>query len=154
MATATSAVNAAIAGLVSLVQAAVTTADPTNKVLVVEGPPGPNQPDDMVIIAERVNQTYDPHNLRGDMGSGALYEKIEISVHIDCYVGGDTFATARARCLVLSKAVDDAVRNDPTLSSSVLLSRPSSHSYEAMWDEDHKGTRVTCDMFVYAEASP
>jgi hypothetical protein len=150
MSTATSAVNATLTNLVTAVTASVN--DTT--VLVCEGPPGEFQPDDMIVIGERITQQYEPHALVGSMGSAALHETFQIYVHIDCYRGGDTFATTRARCLTLAKAIDDAVRNDPTVGGAVYLAYPSSHAYEQSWDPDNKGTRVTCELYVHCQALP
>lgn len=153
MAAATSTINAAVTALVAAITASVND----TSVLVTEGPPSQNQPDDFITVGERISQTYTPHAMVGSGGSGFLHEEYDVFIHIDVYRGGDSFSTVRSRCLVLSKAVDDAVRNDPSLglsSSGLYLAFPQSHIYEQTWDEDHKGTRCTCDLYVHCQAIP
>ena len=150
MATATSAVNAALTAIVSAVTASVND----TSVLITEGPPTLNQPDDLIVIGERINQQYAPHALVGSAGSGFLHETFQVSIVIDVFRGGDNFTTTRSRCMALSKLCDDAIRNDPTLAGSVYLAYPSDHSYEQLWEVDSKGTRVKCDMFIHCQAIP
>ena len=154
MPSATSSVNAAIIALVAAIGTQVTALDPSAAISVTEGPPTQNQPDDLVVIGERINQQYEPHALVGSGGSGWLHETFEISVHIDVYRGGDLFSVARLRALAIAKACDDAVRLDPSLAGTVYLAYPSAHSYEQLWEPDNKGVRVVADMFVHCQAIP
>ena len=116
MATATSTVSAAVTAIITAIntQPAVTsTAIPPP--LVSQGPPGLNQPDDMIIIGERIAQRYIPMTYRGDGGPGWLEEEYTVSVNVWCYRGGDDPVVngVLARRYALVNAVNDAVRNDP-----------------------------------------
>jgi hypothetical protein len=152
MATATSTVAAAI----SAVLAAINTqpAVGTFPTLVKKGAPGPNVPDDLVIVGERVRQEYTPHHMRGDGGSGFLQERYRISVVVDCYRGGDDPDQALTRCETLVNAVDDSVRDDPSLGGVVILAYPAQHSYTLDWEPDHKGWIARCEIEVECLAEP
>lgn len=157
MATATSTVVNAIAALIAAIntQSAVTSSTTQQAPpLVKKGAPGPNQPDDLIIVGELVSQRYTPDVFRGDGGSGWLQEDYTISVVVNCYRGGDNPDDALTRCEVLVNAVDDAVRNDPSLAGAVLIAYPSAHDYSVTWEPDHKGWIAQCDMYVTCMAKP
>jgi len=156
MATATSKVNAVVAALVAGVQAAMLAFDTSGAVRVYEGVPMTDQPEDWLVIAQEVNQTYEAHAMVGSLGSGSLREEFQISVHIASYRGSDSpTTTTRARCAALAGVVDDFVRNDPQIGGTCWLAFPSAHAYRSEpAGEQNQGVETVCDMFVTCNAIP
>ena len=149
MATATSTIAAARTALIAAInqQPAVTANNqPYSPVLVRVGPPGTYIPEDMIIVGEQVRQAYQVHEMRGDGGQGWLQEDYKMTVLVDSWRGGDDSSVAMLRCEALVNAVDDAIRNDPSLNSTVTVAWPSAHEYSIGWEEDHKGWVARCAM--------
>jgi hypothetical protein len=154
MATATSGVDAAVTNLIAAIntQPAILAASPF--VQVVEGPPTLSMEDDLIVVAEHIQQMYQPHAVVGSGGSKWLIEEILISITVDVFRGGDNATTTRQRCETLVNAVDDAVRNDPTLGGAVYMAYPSLHQYSQTWDFDAKGRRCICAMEIMTRNLP
>jgi hypothetical protein len=154
MATATSKVDAVITNLLAAINASTVITSQVTPVLVYEGPPTLNQPDDFITVAEHIQQMYQPHAVVGTGGSNWLIEEILVSVEVTVYRGGDTFKTSRQRCETIVNAIDDAVRNDPTLAGAVYLAYPTLHQYTQKWEVDAKGTFCNCAMQILCRALP
>ena len=150
------AVNAAVTAIVAAVNTQIALIAPINgiSILVCEGPPGTYEPDDMVVIAEHIAHTAQPHQIIGTGSFGWLLEEFRVSVTVDVYRGGDDAATVRSRCLTLANAVDTAIRVDPSLAGSVFVAWPVEHRYESSFDPDNKGRRMTCEIAILCRAVP
>lgn len=144
-----SAWDAAAAAVLAavLTQPAVTQAGAN--ILVQEGMPGPDQPEDILIVNTGVHQTAVPHWMVGSGGSGWLEETFRVGVRIEVYRGGDDAPATRTRCKALADAVDVAVRTDPSLGGAVLWAYPASHTFSAAdWDSAGKGRLMSCEMEI------
>lgn len=119
-------------------------------VLVQYGPPGPNQPDDIVAIGLDIDQESVPYQMVGSGQAGWLDETYTVDITISVFRGGDDPRAAHERAWTLKNAVDQVVRGDPTLGGAVLVSWPSGVSSRQDLEEQHKGRtvmlvqRVTC----------
>lgn len=160
MATATSAVSAALDGLLYRINNGVTvTRTPlvlTNagllngdQIWLLEGPPAAqNQPTNMIVV-DQVQQRAEPHNMRGDMGSGFLREDFDILINCSSYIGGDNMTLARQSVATLVKLVHDAVRNDPTLNGALNgAAWPADNLWSVQWQESFVGVLGVCEMKV------
>lgn len=155
MPSATSKIDSAVANLITAINTQAAIASTITPVGVYEGKPySQGQPDDLIVVAEEIQQSYREHNLVGTGGSGWLLEEFNISVVVDVYRGSDNYRTTRQRCETLVNAVDDAVRNDPSLAGAVITAWPSLHQYSQVWEEDGKGTRCKCEIVISCRALP
>jgi hypothetical protein len=156
MATATSTVQAAQAAILAAISASTVITTSVPPPLVKIGPPqvGVQIPDDLIIIGEQTRQAYQPTVMRGDGGAGWLQEDYKTTLVVDVYRGGDDSTVAQSRLFTLVNAVDDAIRNDPSLNTTVILAWPSAHNYTLDWEPDAKGWIARCDMEISVVAKP
>ena len=117
-------------------------------------PAGQNLPDDIIAIGSRVQQRSEPHNLVGGGGSYWLLEQYTIDVMVSCYRGGDDQSQAWSRMVALVAAVDDAIRQDPSLGNVIGVSWPAGHDYNLAYVEDHKGWLADCEISVMVKSLP
>jgi hypothetical protein len=155
MATPVSTVDAARTAIYTALAAevALTTSVPPTQVLL--GPPATqNLTDDLVVVGERIQQRSQPHNLVGGGGTYWLLEEYTISVVVDVYRGGDRQSDAWSRCVALVAAVDDSIRADPSLGSTVGRAYPAGHDYTLDYNPDHVGWLARCVIEVMVSALP
>ena len=145
-----SAITAIIAAVNT--QPAVTQAGAN--ILVQEGEPGPDQPEDIIIVGHGgIQQTTTKMTMVGSGGAHWLWETYRIGVQIEVFRGGDDPLTTRNRCKALADAVDTAVRTDPSLGGVVLTAFPSRHDFSsAEWEANGHGRIVSCHMEIECEA--
>lgn len=123
--------------------------DPT--VLVSYDPPGPYQPDDIVMVGTVERQVV-PYQMVGSGQAGWLDETYTIEVVVSVFRGGDDARTAFERACVLADQVVYVVRTDPSLGGAVVVAHPSNVRYEPTFDDDHKGRLVTATVDVNCRA--
>lgn len=120
------------------------------QVLILDGPPGPNQPDDIIAIGTRTEETTTPHALTGDRGPGSLLQDMVITCVISCFSGGDSASTVRKRAYQLLQAFHDAVNGDPTLGGVCFDAWVSHAEFDVVWEQGAKGpvcegpVEITC----------
>jgi len=110
-------------------------------VLVSYDQPGPNQPDDIIMIGA-VDRQVVPYQMVGSGGAGWLDETYTIAVSVEVYRGGDDARTAFERACVLADTVVAAVRGDPSLGGAVVVAHPAQVRYAPAWEEKHLGRIV------------
>lgn len=116
--------------------------DGSQPVLVVYGPPGTYQPDDIIAVAFPVQGTFTALAMVGSGGAGWLREDYDVAVEISCFRGGDDAKSVFARAGQLAYAVADTVRSDPSIGDAVVQAMPAGFTWEQSWDPDHKGREV------------
>lgn len=140
-----STVPAAIAGLTTLVTTQVAT--DSLPILVVQGEPGMDFPNDIIQIATDVRRTVIPEAFLGSYQTGSLQENYTISCLVSSYSGDPDPVAITSRAYVLAGYIETAVRTDPTLSTSVLEAHPSGTSGGlATWTESPVGR--LCELTV------
>lgn len=119
----------------------ITKALANPKVLVSYDDPGPNQPDDIIVVGD-VNRTITPWAMVGGGGAGWLGENYTITVTVSVFRGGDFAQAVTERAYELADLIVAVVRQDPSLGGLVLTARPEATQSGTDWTDDHKG-RVT-----------
>lgn len=110
-------------------------------VLVSYGPPGPNQPDDIIVVGS-VSREIIPWQMVGSGGAGWLDEIYTVDVVVSVYRGGDNGRVVMERACVLADIVVNVVRTDPSLGGAVVVANPAVVDYEPSFDGEHKGRIV------------
>lgn len=151
MTTATDQIEAAIAGFATLLRTQpVMLATATPQVLIVDGPPGLNQPDDIVAVGVRTEEQNTPHAMTGDRGPGSMAQDMQFDCVVSCFIGGDDAGKVRKRANQLVQAIHDAVNGDPTLNGSCYDAWVSHVELDVIWAPDAKGpvcegpVEITC----------
>lgn len=107
--------------------------------LVAYGEPGPNQPDDLIVVGE-VQRQITPFALVGSQDTGAMQETYSVFVVISVFRGGDQAQQVFERACALADDVIGVQRADPTMGGLVFTSWPKPQVYpDATWTDDHKG---------------
>ena len=140
-----STVPAAIAGLTTLVN--TQTATDSLPILVVQGEPGMDMPNDIIQIATSVRRTVVPEAMLGSYQLGSLEERYTITCNVSSWSGDPDPVAITARAYVLAGYIETAVRTDPTLGTVVLEAHPSgTDGGNATWTEDPVGRM--CELTV------
>jgi len=129
---------------------AILTPDPLDKsasLLVCFDTPGPEEPEDIVSVG-KVQRELSPAAMVGGGGAGFLDEKYSVTITFDVFRGGDDPQYVYARAAALADATIALVRSDLTLGGLVLISKPSRHSAEVDWDENHMGRHCTAELDI------
>lgn len=121
-------------------------------VLVSYGPPGPNQPDDIVAIGTAVTIETVPIQMVGSGGAGWLDERYDVEIVISVYRGGDNGRGVLERAAALADLVVSVVRTDPSLGGAVVVAHPSVGSFVPSFDAEHKGRVVDATVNVSCHA--
>jgi hypothetical protein len=130
----------------------ITTAVNDTTVLVSYGPPGPNQPDDLVAVGTSVTRETVPYQMVGSGQAGWLDEHYDIDIVVSVYRGGDNGRTVLERAAALVDTVVSVVRTDPSLGGAVVVAHPSVSSWVPSYDLDHKGRVVDVTVIVSCRA--
>lgn len=120
-------------------------------VLVSYGPPGPNQPNDLIVIGN-VSREVVPYQMVGSGQAGWLDETYTVDVVASTYRGGDNGRTGFERAAALADIVVSVVRNDPTLGGAVTVANPATVDYEQNWDDTYKGRVVDAIVSIRCRA--
>lgn len=120
-------------------------------VLVSDGPPGPNQPDDIIVIGD-VDNNIEIAAVVGDGGQGWLVERYDLIITVSCYRGGDDNNEVFARAAELAGLVVEVVRQDPSLAATVLLAVPERWTSDSSWEASYKGRLVDIDVTIKVTA--
>jgi len=120
-------------------------------VLVCYDEPGPNQPDDIVMVGD-VERLVAPYQMVGSGQAGWLDEEYTVEVVVSCYRGGDDARTVFERACVLADQVVYVTRSDPSLGGAVVLAHPQTVRYGSQWDDKHLGRIVTVTVDVRCRA--
>lgn len=120
-------------------------------VLVSYDDPGPNQPDDIIVVGDVV-RTVEMVQMVGSGAAGWLYERYAVTVLVECFISDDKPQTVFERAAALADVVVDVVRADPSLGGRVIESAPSMSEQIGSWDEEHGGrlSSLTVTVSVYA----
>lgn len=130
----------------------ITTAVNDPAVLVTYGPPGPNQPDDIIAVGTSVATETTPYQMVGSGQAGWLDERYDVVVVVSVYRGGDNGRTVLERAAVLTDMVVAVVRTDPSLGGAVIVAHPSVASFEPSFDAEHKGRVVDATVTISCHA--
>lgn len=120
-------------------------------VLVSYDPPGPNQPDDIVMVGA-VDRQVVPYQMMGSGQAGWLDEQYSVEVVVSVYRGGDDARTAFERACTLADQVVYVVRTDPSLGGAVVVAHPEQSRYEPVHEDEHKGRLVTVTIPIACRA--
>ncbi|MBM9504523.1 hypothetical protein [Actinacidiphila acididurans] len=120
---------------------------PRSSLLVCYDQPGPNQPDDIVSVG-KVIRTFEFSSFVGSGGAGYLQERYTVEITVDVFRGGDDAQGAYIRAAYLTDQIVAAVRSDLTLGGAVLAARPTTHSTDAEWDDEHLGRHATATLEI------
>lgn len=126
---ATSTIQAVLVGLIAkfntLTFTGLTTNDPN--VVVYDGFPGPNQPDNLIVVGGTPNNTVDGGQTYAGLGAQVKYEDYEVECFISCWVGGDDSQgqqgasdaqnTARNNAFLILAQIEAALKSDLRLLS-------------------------------------
>lgn len=131
---------------------ATLSGDGTTTFGVFYGPPGQNQPGDVVSIGDVSDRQVVPWMMVGDGETGAFRETYHVTVVIDCYHGDADPQTLETRSLSLAAAVETFVRTDMTLGGLVLKAEPSQSSSSLAWTDNYGGlvSRIDVQIAVLA----
>lgn len=129
----------------------IVTAVNDTAVLISYGPPGPNQPDDLIFVGA-VQRTIVPIQMVGSGQAGWLDEQYDVEIVVSVYRGGDANRTVMERASTLVDIVVAVVRTDPSLGGAVVVAHPVLVSYEPSFDADHKGRLVDATVTVSCRA--
>jgi hypothetical protein len=129
----------------------ITTAINDAAVLVSYGPPGPSQPDDIVMVGN-IDRVVRPFQMVGSGQAGWLDEEYGVEVVVSVYRGGDDARTAFERAASLADTVVSVVRTDPSLGGAVIVAHPGQVTYDQAFDVEHKGRLVTVTVDVRCRA--
>lgn len=129
----------------------ITTLINDTSVLVSYDPPGPFQPDDIVMVGA-VDRQVGPYQMVGSGGAGWLDETYSIEVVVSVYRGGDDARTAFERACALADQVVFVVRTDPSLGGAVVVAHPEQSRYEPTFEDEHKGRLVTVTIPIACRA--
>jgi hypothetical protein len=154
MATSTSTVDAALDALLTAFRAMSVVTSLTTPIDVHEGPPDPSHTIDVIVVGDQIDQTYTPHVYRGDGGPGWLEEEFRVGVTVYVFRGADQGTQLRKRCTTIVGAIDDSIRNDPTLGNVVLTAYPVSHRYTSAFNTDNNGRIMRCEIEILCSATP
>lgn len=123
-----STIPVALTKIVSAIQALL-TADGQTNVLVTISTPDINEPRDIILVNSEVRQTVEPFCFVGDGGPNSLYEKYDIDVQVSVAWQTQDNVTdpmnAFQRAAALVGYVTTAVRQDPSLGTSVIEAYPA-----------------------------
>jgi len=136
---------------VTYIHSHITTAINDAAVLVSYGPPGTNQPDDMIVVGN-VNREVGPIQMVGSGQAGWLDEIYTIDVIASVFRGGDNGQTVMERAAALADVVVAVVRTDPSLGGAVIVAYPTTVDYEQNWDDQHKGRVVDATVTIRCRA--
>lgn len=114
--------------------------------------PSPGQLTDDVIAVGDVERKITPFAMVASGQAGWLDEEYSLSIIVSVYRGGDDARTAFERACVLVDFVVAGVRADPSLGGVVVVAHPEDVSYDAQWEDDHKGRLVTATVRVRCRA--
>jgi len=120
-------------------------------VLVSYDEPGPNQPDDIIMVG-RVERQVAPFQMVGSGQAGWLDETYTVEVVVSVYRGGDDARTVFERAATLADQVVYVVRTDPSLGGAVIVAHPGNVSYQPAWEESHKGRMVDVTIEIACHA--
>lgn len=120
-------------------------------VLVSYDAPGPNLPDDIVVVGDIDVDDVQAHFV-GSGGAHWLNESYKVQITISVYRGGDNASLTWKRAKALSDAIDTLVRTDPTLGGVVQVAWPSRTSFKSEWEDNHNGRLVTVDKEISVSA--
>lgn len=126
-------------------------AEMAEPVLVSYDEPGPNQPDDIVVIGDVV-RTVEVVQMVGSGGAGWLDERYSITVLVESFISDDKAQVVFERAAALADVVVDVVRLDPSLGGRVIESAPSMSEQVGGWDEEHGGRLSSLTVTVTAHA--
>jgi hypothetical protein len=110
--------------------------------LVVFDAPGPDQPEDIVVIGP-VRRQLKVAAMIGGGGAGWLDESYTVEIAVDVFRGSDNGQAAYVRAMDLTNAIIALVRTDLTLGGNVIKSTPKSDDGEVEWDNGGKHACVT-----------
>lgn len=136
---------------VSYIHSRIITAINDTAVLVSYGPPGTNQPDDLIVVGN-VTREIVPYQMVGSGQAGWLDETYTIEVVASVFRGGDYGQVVLERASALADVVVAVVRTDPSLGGAVVVAHPSAVEYEQNWDPDHKGRTVDATVSIRCRA--
>jgi hypothetical protein len=129
----------------------IVTAVNDTAVLISYGPPGPNQPDDLIVVGA-VQRDIAPIQMVGSGQAGWLDERYDVEIVVSVYRGGDASRTVMERACALVDIVVAVVRTDPSLGGVVVVAHPTLVSYDPSFDADHKGRLVDATVTVSCRA--
>lgn len=131
----------------------IVTAVNDTAVLVSYGPPGPNQPDDMIIVGTDIGAEEVPYQMVGSGQAGWLDETYDVTIVVSVFRGGDNGRTVLERAYALAAFVATVIRTDPSLGGAVIVAHPMAVvSSEIGWDPDHKGRSVDLNITIHCRA--
>jgi len=114
--------------------------------------PGPNQPDDIVVVGACKSRQVTPFQMVGSGGRGWLYEKYMLEVTVACFRGGDNAQLIYERAYALTGQIETAVRSDPSLGGLVTQAHPAGSHDDPQWETQHKGRTVAVVIDIDVEA--
>ena len=144
-----------VPAVMKYLQSEIITQIADTTVLVTYGPPGTNQPRDIVAVMGFEARDVKPQAFVGSGAQHWLYESYEIEVIVSVFRGGatDIAESCFERAMTLLSAVETAVRNDPSLGNNVLEAYPQHVAKsDAFWDPEHKGFVVEMSLLIHCEA--
>lgn len=130
----------------------ITTAVNDTAVLVSYGPPGTNQPDDLIAVGTSVARETVAYQMVGSGQAGWLNERYDLDIIVSVFRGGDNGQTVLERAAVLTDVVVAVIRTDPSLGGAVTVAHPSVSSYVPSYDQEHKGRLVDVTITVSCSA--
>lgn len=144
-----STVPAAVGYIYDHIVAGVTDPD----VLVSYGPPGPNQPDDIIAVGTDIGAEEVPYQMVSGGGAGWLDETYDINIVVSVFRGGDEPRAVLERAYALADIVATVVRGDPSLGGAVVLAHPAGVAASTVgWDGDGKGRIVDLNITIRCRA--
>ena len=144
-----STVPLAIAAMTSQIQTQVNTGEGSNAaaVAVFTGDEDINRPNDRIIVGTMVNRTVTDEAFLGSLQTGSVEERYTVDVLVSSYSGDPDGVANMNRAWVLVGYVEEAVRTDPTLGTTVLIARPAAtKDGQSYWTTSPVGRQ--CDIVV------
>jgi hypothetical protein len=124
--------------------------------LVVYGPPGQFQPDQIICVLNDVERPLTPLQVVGNGLAGYLTEEYVVPIVVDVFSGDDDPRTVYETCCTLTDVVIDVIRQDLSLGGRVSTGRPERVTYESDWSTgestDEQGESVTLYLGRWARA--
>lgn len=144
---------AALAQLLSQVQTQVATDALAKQVLVVIGEPGMDLPSDIIQLGTNIRRQVAPEAFMGGYQmAGPLKETYEIECTVSSWSGDPDPVAIVDRAYALAGYIEVAVRTDPTLGATVLISYPSGTTGgNATWTTDPVGRLAELTVYVHVE---
>ena len=147
-----STVPAALAALTTQVKTQVATDKLANQIVVCVGEPGMDLPNDIVEIGSDVRRVVKPETFIGSFAAQALDEQYDIECKVSSWSGDPDPVAVINRAYVLAGYIETAVRTDPTLGGTVLVSFPSGTSGgNAEWSGDPVGRLAELTVTIHVE---